>query len=292
MITQPAMNAIPGTWNPRSRSCKRRGSVCQQLHMNDYQLRQRGFSIIELLISLVLSSMVILAVVGLYSGSRESYTTQDEVGRLHENMRIGNSIIERTIRQGNYKRFPAPRDQNPMLVAAFSFVPVTGANGGSTAPGNSDMVEISFNGSTDQATGVADGVVVDCLGASVAATMQSRNRFQVRVDAEGRPWLNCSIDSGTSWTPLIPDVEAMEVLYGIYSSENRSVTNFVSWGAVTDPARVVAVKIHLLYRSNAEVGVAASTQTYPMAEQTYGPFADRFLRSVTESTIVIRSVAL
>ena len=252
----------------------------------------RGFSIIELLISMVLSSLVILAVVGIYSGSRETYTTQDEVGRLHENMRIGGSIVERTIRQGNYKRFPAPRDQNPMLVAAFSFVPVTGADGGSTAPGDSDMVEISFNGSTDPATATADGVVVDCLGAAVAANVQSRNRFMVRVDVGGRPWLNCSTDGGTVWTPLIPDVEAMEVLYGIYSSENRSVTNFVTWDAVTDPARVVAIKIHLLYRSNAEAGVAPSTLSYDLAEQTYGPFAYRFRRAVTESTIVIRSVAL
>ena len=55
----------------------------------------------------VLASLVILAVMGLYTGSRESYVTQDEVGRLQENMRIGNSIVERTIRQGNYKRFPA-----------------------------------------------------------------------------------------------------------------------------------------------------------------------------------------
>jgi type IV pilus assembly protein PilW len=253
---------------------------------------QAGFSIIELLISMVLSALVILAVVGIYSGSRESYTTQDEVGRLQENMRIGGSIVERTIRQGNYKRFPAPRDQNPMLVAAFSFVPIAGADGGSTTPGDSDMVEISFNGSTDSVSATPDGVVVDCMGASVAATVQSRNRFLVRVDGDGRPWLNCSTDGGTSWVALIPDVEAMEVLYGIYSSESRSVTNFVTWDAVTDPARVVAVKIHLLYRSNAQAGVVASSRTYQLAERTYGPYADRFLRSSTESTIVIRSVAL
>jgi len=257
-----------------------------------FRSAQRGFSIIELMISLVLSSLVILAVVGIYSGSRETYTTQDEVGRLHENMRIGNSIVERTIRQGNYKRFPAPRDQNPMLVAAFSFTAVDGADGGSTTPGDSDTVEISFNGSSVAATGDPDGVVVNCLGAAVRSDEQSRNRFQVRVDDDGRPWLNCSNDGGTTWTPLIPDVEAMEVLYGIYTSENRSVTSFVEWSGVSDPSRVVAVKIHLLYRSNTESAVAPSTQTYALAERTYGPFSDRFLRSVTETTIVIRSVAL
>ncbi len=255
-------------------------------------MNQRGFSLVELLISMLISSLVVLAVVGVYTGSRESYTTQDEVGRLHENMRIGNAIVERTLRQGNHKQFPTPRDQNPMLVAAFSFVPIAGADGTGTAPGASDAVEISYNGSTDAATALADGLVVDCLGASVTSATQSRNRFQVRPEADGRPWLACSTDGGTTWTPLIPDVEAMEVLYGLYSSENRSVTSFVPWTAVTDPLRVVALKIHLLYRSNNEVAAAPSPLTYTLAERVYGPYSDRFLRSLSEMTIVIRSVAL
>ncbi|MBA3478576.1 MAG: PilW family protein [Lautropia sp.] len=267
-----------------------RGARARSLHRAGRL--QTGFSLIELLISMLLSSLVILAVVGVYTGSRENYTTQDEVGRLQENMRIGSGIIERTFRQGNYKRFPAPRDQNPMLIAAFSFVPLAGADGTGTSPGNSDMIEVRFNGSTDFATATPDGVVVDCMGAPVASTVQANNRFMVRVDAGGRPWLNCSTDGGISWTPLIPDVEAMEVLYGLYTSENRSVSSFVTWNAVTDPTRVVAVKIHMLYRSNAEAGMAPSTQTYPLAERTYGPFSDRFLRNATESTIVLRSVAL
>jgi type IV pilus assembly protein PilW len=179
-----------------------------------------------------------------------------------------------------------------MLVAAFSFVPVQGSNGTGTAPGASDMVEVRFNGSTDVTAGAPDGVVVDCLGVSVGADVQSNNRFMVRVDGEGRPWLNCSTDGGATWVPLIPDVEAMEILYGVFTSENRSVTNFVPWDAVTDPARVVAIKVHLLYRSSAEAAVVPSTQTYQLAERSYGPFTDRFLRSATESTIVIRSVAL
>jgi type IV pilus assembly protein PilW len=154
------------------------------------------------------------------------------------------------------------------------------------------MIEVRFNGSTDFVSAAPDGIVVDCLGAPVASTVQANNRFMVRVDADGRPWLNCSTDGGMSWTPLIPDVEAMEVLYGLYTSENRSVSSYVTWDAVTDPTRVVAVKIHMLYRSSAEAGIAPSTQTYQLAERSYGPFADRFLRNATESTIVLRSVAL
>ncbi|MGE0803060.1 MAG: PilW family protein [Lautropia sp.] len=253
--------------------------------------RQRGFSLVELMVSLVLASLVILGVIGVYSSSRETFVTQDDLGRMQESMRIGNGIVERTLRQGSFRQIPLQRDQNPLLLAAFGFVPVTGIEGAGTTIGQSDTVEIVYNGSTDPATATADGGIVDCLGASVAGNVQSRNRFQVRVDA-GRPWLACSTDGGATWTNLVPDVEAMEVQYGIYSSENRSVTNYVTWSNVADPLRVVALRVHLLYRSATEVGVAQSPRTYQLGEQLYGPFPDRFLRSASEATIVIRSVAL
>ena len=153
-------------------------------------------------------------VMGFYTGSRESYTTQDEVGR---------PAGEHADRQQHRRTHHPARQLQAVSGAArpepdagrrLQFRAGRGRGRRRHHPGTSDMVEVRFNGSTDPATAVADGIVVDCMGAAVAATVQSRNRFMVRVDAAGRPWLNC-YDSGATWTALIPDVEAMEVLYGI-----------------------------------------------------------------------------
>ena len=260
---------------------------------------QAGFSIIELMVSLVIASFVILAVVGIYGTSREAYTSQDEVSKLHENIRIGMGLIERTMRQGNYKRIPITRDQNLLLVQAFSFAPVDGADGTATTPGSNDVLEMRYNGNSrypplPAPADAADGTIVDCAGQSIAGDERANNRFRVQLVA-GRPWFGCERPghpTGSAFIPMIPDVEGFEVLYGIYSDESRTASNFVPWSAAIDPMRVVSVRLHLLFRSGTEVAAAPSSRTYPLAERTYGPFTDRFLRTAVETTIVIRSSAM
>lgn len=257
--------------------------------------RARGFSLIELMIAMVLTGFVVLAVVAIYGSTRENYVNQDEVARLQENVRIGMGLVERTVRQGNYKRIPAARDQNPMLLAAFSFSPLVGIDGGSTTVGDSDTLQITYNGSSKfpaDPSDPADGAIVDCTGATVAADQNRASRFAIRV-VSGRPWLSCQRTGfDNTWVDLIPDVEAMEIEYGVYADETRTVASFTSWSAAIDPARVVALRLSLLFRSAAEVAPATSATTYPLAERTYGPFNDRFLRTQVESTIVVRSTAM
>ena len=256
-----------------------------------------GFSIIELMVSLVIASFVILAVVGIYSGSRENYTTQDEVSKLNENVRIGMGILDRSMRQGNYKRIPITRDQNLLLVQAFSFTPVSGIAGAGTA---SDEIEIIYSGNSAPGTpgvpviGPADGTIVDCVGQPISAANVSRNHFSVQMVGT-TPWFGCARPNDptiTAFVPLIPDVEAFKVTYGTYSDESRTALNFTPWSGAIDPMRVVAVRLFLMFRSSAEVGAAPSSRTYQLSDQTYGPFNDRFLRTVIERTIVIRSTAM
>ena len=255
---------------------------------------QRGFSMVELMVALLLTAFVVMVVVALYQNSRETHDHQDELTRLQENVRIGMGLVERTIRQGNYKRIPAARDQNPILIEAFSFQQVQGGDGGDE--GN-DWVQISFNGSSRfpaDPDDPADGAIVDCLGRPMPAGVPVHNRFQLTTDAEGRPWLGCARPGTTTpaVVPLIPDVEAMDVLYGIYADESRTVTNFVPWSSAVEASRVVAIRIALLFRSNRETAPAPSTTSYQLGARTLGPFDDRYLRTAVESTVVIRSTAM
>lgn len=256
--------------------------------------RQGGFSMVELMVALLLTAFVILVVVALYQNSRETHAHQAELSRLQENVRIGMGLVERTIRQGNYKRIPAARDQNPLLVEAFSFQQVQGGDGG--ADGN-DWVQISFNGSSRfpaDPDDPADGAIVDCLGRPMPAGTPVHNRFAITTDEQGRPWLGCARpgSAAPASVDLIPDVEAMDVLYGIYADESRTVTNFVPWSSSIEPSRVVAIRVALLFRSSEETAPAPSATTYQVGARTLGPFDDRYLRTSVESTIVIRSTAM
>ena len=255
---------------------------------------QRGFSLVELMIALVLTGFVILVVVSLYQNARETYTHQDALARLQENVRIGMGLVERTIRQGNYKRIPAARDQNPLLVEAFSFQQLRGGDGGEEG---SDWIQITYHGSNrlpPDPDEPADGAIVDCLGQGVPADVASNNRFEIKTADDGRRWLSCSRPGSDApgSIALIPDVEALEILYGIYADESRTVTNFVPWSSSVEPSRVVAIRIGMLFRSSEPIAPAPSSATYELGGQTLGPFNDRFIRMPVESTIVIRSTAM
>jgi type IV pilus assembly protein PilW len=62
-------------------------------------LRQRGFSLVELMISMVLGGLVIAAVGTVYLGSRQSFRTQDAMARMQEGARYAFETLSVDLRQ-------------------------------------------------------------------------------------------------------------------------------------------------------------------------------------------------
>lgn len=65
-------------------------------------MKQRGYSMVELLISLTLGLMLTLGVIKIYTGSKQTYRTQDGMGRLQENARLALDIIAHDLRMIGY----------------------------------------------------------------------------------------------------------------------------------------------------------------------------------------------
>lgn len=63
------------------------------------QARQRGFSLVELMVSLVLGGLVIAAVGTVYLGSRQSFRTQDAMARMQESARYAFEAMTFDLRQ-------------------------------------------------------------------------------------------------------------------------------------------------------------------------------------------------
>lgn len=61
--------------------------------------RQKGFSLVELMISLVLGGLIIAAVGTIYLGSRQSFRTQDAMARMQEGARYAFETLSFDIRQ-------------------------------------------------------------------------------------------------------------------------------------------------------------------------------------------------
>jgi type IV pilus assembly protein PilW len=67
--------------------------------------RQRGFSLVELMVSLTIGSLLIVGAVTIYANSRSTYAVNDSVARLQEQGRYVMSVIEPDIELAGYYGF-------------------------------------------------------------------------------------------------------------------------------------------------------------------------------------------
>ena len=63
---------------------------------------QRGITIVELMIALVVSSIILIGVATVYTSSKRAYKIQEEMSRLQENARFGFEFMVRDIRMAGY----------------------------------------------------------------------------------------------------------------------------------------------------------------------------------------------
>jgi type IV pilus assembly protein PilW len=100
-----------------------------------------------------------------------------------------------------------------------------------------------------------------------------------------------------SFYELVPDIENMQVLYGLASTSPDQVTQYVTAQNVPNFNSVVSVRVALLAAS--PVGVAAlpvptvaTTQSFPIADATVVVPQDGRLRKIYDTTIGVRSAVL
>jgi type IV pilus assembly protein PilW len=102
-------------------------------------------------------------------------------------------------------------------------------------------------------------------------------------------------ESAGTFQELVPDVENMQVLYGIASTIPNEVTQYVTADAVPDFNQVVSVKVALLVASAPGTRVVATptaAPTYSLLGTTISAPIDTRLRKIFDTTITVRSAAL
>ncbi|MBI4755012.1 MAG: PilW family protein [Betaproteobacteria bacterium] len=229
--------------------------------------RQQGMTLVELMIGLTLTLVLMVALVGLYVGSRQTYRVDDDNSRLQEAGRFAIELLGRNVRQAGFSDVPT---QTSSRKVSFTGVPLTGQDG---PAGASDTVTVSFD------------APADCVGAATPAGI-AVNRFSVNAQATA---LECTGNGGTSQA-LLDGVEDLQVRYGIDTDGDQSADRYVA-----DPAaaggghdRVISVQVCLRIRSPAE-GVTDRPQTYTDCGGAVVTAPDRRLRRIFTATFNLRN---
>ena len=120
--------------------------------MNSFHKKLKGFTIIELMIALLLSSVLLTGVVQIYASSKQSYQVTENISRMQENSRFAMNLLTREIRMAGFS--PCPRTDE---------VAVTLTGGATTSTDFGNGAIVGFEGGVDTfpsefpATGTAAG---------------------------------------------------------------------------------------------------------------------------------------
>ena len=221
--------------------------------------RQRGLTMIELMIGMVLGLVMTGLVIQIFLSNRQTSRFAEAMSLIQEQGRFAVGVLGGEIQMAGYRIVPVTAVANPLQ----------GAN--NTGVKSSDTYTVRYELTTP----------VDCTGAPVANPVV--NVFAVATSATtGRPILTCN------GVQLLDNVEAMQVLYGEDTDNDGAANRYVAAPPAT-MLNVVSMRVGVLLASDGLVSPDTAGRTYDLLGQVYGPFNDNRLRRVYSTTIKIRN---
>lgn len=240
---------------------------------------QHGFSLMEVMIGVFLSTLLISGIVQLLGGSVSVYRLQLSQGQLEESARYARDVLTTHITQAGYQ--PEPWQNQPELPA------VTDETlNGDLQPGD----QLGLQRWSMQNCYGNDNPIKDSEGQPAFHLLQAR----FKVNANNNLAITCRYGPDTSSLTtqinnygLVEDVESMQVLYAEDRDGDKIADRWVTGQAWQQESNIRAIKIALLLSTRQPFDQAASRQITLLDETVTTP-ADGHLRKVSLLTSAIR----
>ena len=205
------------------------------------QRRQRGATLVELMVSIVVGLLVVLVASSLFVATKRTNRVQSDNAVLQETGRYVLGAIGRELRMAGF------RDYATGVTFTTAAPPLSVTNGGGL--NGSDQLIVRYYGSSAVGGG-ADSGVLDCVGNAVAANVLSANRYFVALDTgTGEPALQCEASSAPGApVVLVNGVESLQLLYGEDTDGDGAPNRYAAAGVV-NPDRVVSAIVSAVIRS-------------------------------------------
>ena len=207
---------------------------------------QRGMTLVELLVAMVLGLLVALAAAAALLVSRQGFSTVDAASQLRDNSRFVRDVVQQLVVQTGYRNDKYISAASPTPSGALAPPPnVFGMNNhsrtnaktwreGTVRPasdiGGSDILVLRYQSVFSLNPTESDETMIDCMGNSPKTdipTNANEKRLTILYVAEdslGEPSLMCATGLHTDLSeskpqgkpqPLISGVESFQVLYGV-----------------------------------------------------------------------------
>jgi type IV pilus assembly protein PilW len=235
---------------------------------------QRGMSLIELMVSVTISLVVMIALLQVMLASMRVDNSSSNVARMQESGRNALDLMGRVIRQAG-ARANVDVAFVGVTVNSVAGAPVYGVDNSSTP----DTIRLQFE---------AQAGDLDC--ASNAAAAGAIMNFSFAVDTTVTPpTLTCTDTAGNS-TVVANNIEDMQIIYGLDAARDGSIDLYKPNPTATEFRQAAAVRVFLVVRGPSVDGAANKTQTYTL-NGTQVTKTDGFLRQVYSATFTVRNQA-
>jgi type IV pilus assembly protein PilW len=288
--------------------------------------RQAGFTLVELLVSLVIGFAVVGALLAAYMASFRGTRQQDAMVQMAEDATLALNVIRAQVAMAGYSSVVAVTPGG-LTLHTFASKPLFGCAGSqfgtpldpiitaalpcvATPPGTpvSDTIEVAYEATND--THGSNGILgpaasgnapLDCLGNAIPLTNDgvgtafylNDSKFYVQGGS-----LYCHAAGATPGAPLVDHVEKLSVTYGLAAADLKSLNQIVTYApapalASTDWQRVVSATICIEVRSADKVldqtNVATLSTYIDCAGKRQTTVTDGYLRRSFATTVVLQN---
>jgi len=206
--------------------------------------RERGYSMIELSVALVIALFLLQGLFSILQSTRNASTNQNQLAQLQDEQRMSMTMLTDVIQQAGYYPGAQTIDATTALPASALFATAGQYVAGSpnATPAYGDTVSVRYQGDSTNS-------VLDCLGSVIPNGTTEEMTFSVTQIGSQPLGLYCSIN-GAAAVPLIPNVTKLSVTYGVDSNSSGSTNAYLTSAQVGAGAfwtSVLSVKIALLF---------------------------------------------
>ncbi|PXF32333.1 hypothetical protein WH50_05365 [Pokkaliibacter plantistimulans] len=257
--------------------------------------RQTGVSLIELMISLALGVVLVLAATDVLLSGRQTYASVTASSELQDTARYVQNILGQQIEHAGYtdqplnalsSEFSADSSASP----AWEAGQVINVSTNTSISGSPDELYLRLQGSSED-------TLLDCLGYSLSSSETVTMRFF--VDASRTLYCQTQGHSDAarnSTQPLVEGVENMHLLFGVDADQDRSIEQWLTPAelqiAPLLSPYVVGVRVGLVISSITAVSLSASAPDFTLLESTVSTSSSSRLRQGFESSYWLPNVAL
>ncbi len=219
---------------------------------------ESGFSLVELLITLLISMLVVGAVYTAFTSQQRSYVAQEQVVEMQQNIRAGIDLMLSEIRMAGYD-------------------PTGNANAGITV---ATAAQFGFTQDLDE-----DGNVTTSPSETITFTLNGDSDGDGIVDGGGVSTIGRRTGSGVVFQPIAENIEAIEFYY-ILANGTQTLSP-------SNPNDVRSIQISILARAANPDNHYTDTQIYTTASGAiWGPFNDNYRRRFLITSVRCRNMGL